>query len=234
MGLVRKSGGYRALKSFQLSTIIYDATYHFCEKNFDKFSRMQDQMLQAARSGRQNIAEGSRASATSTQTELRLTNVARASMEELLLDYEDFLRQRRQQMWYSDSQDAMQVRSIVKNNQSYWSGLNDIQRYELYRNWVENESEFVVANSLICLIHQTNYLLDKQILVLEKKFVEEGGYTEKLAQKRVEHRQKDSTAPQCPKCQNIMVVRTAKSGKQEGKQFWGCVKYPECTGVVNF
>ncbi|MCM8527627.1 MAG: four helix bundle suffix domain-containing protein [Lentisphaeraceae bacterium] len=232
MGIIRKSGGYRALRSFQLSTIIYDSTYYFCEKNFDRFSRMQDQMLQAARSGRQNIAEGSRASATSTQTELRLTNVARASMEELLLDYEDYIRQRRQRIWNPDSKQALTVRNIIRLNEKSWNTFSDIERYDLYKNWVENESEFVVANSLICLIHQTNYLLDKQILVLEKQFIEEGGYTEKLAQKRVEFRQKDSSSPDCPKCQNIMVVRTAKSGKQEGKQFWGCVKYPGCKGVL--
>ena len=95
MGKIRPSGGYRKLASFQASTIIYDATVWFTEKFVDRQSRTVDQMVQAARSGRQNIAEGSRASATSSQTELRLVNVARASLEELLLDYEDFLHHRR-------------------------------------------------------------------------------------------------------------------------------------------
>jgi len=90
---LRPSGGYRKLRSFQVTTVIYDATVSFCARYLDKRSRTVDQMVQAARSGRQNIAEGSRASATSTQTELRLVNVARASLDELLLDYEDFLRQ---------------------------------------------------------------------------------------------------------------------------------------------
>ena len=94
MAKIRPSGGYRDLRSFQIATIIYDATYWFCERFLEPRSRTSDQMVQAARSGRQNIAEGSRASATSSQTELRLVNVARASLEELLLDYEDFLRHR--------------------------------------------------------------------------------------------------------------------------------------------
>ena len=95
MAKIRKSGGYRKLRSFQLTTIIYDATYWFCEKFMPTGTRTVDQMVQAARSGRQNIAEGSRAGAASSQTELRLTNVARSSLEELLLDYEDFIRHRR-------------------------------------------------------------------------------------------------------------------------------------------
>ena len=97
MAKIRPSGGYRDLRSFNIATIVYDATYWFCERFLEPRSRMSDQMVQAARSGRQNIAEGSRASATSSQTELRLINVARSSLEELLLDYEDFLRHRRLQ-----------------------------------------------------------------------------------------------------------------------------------------
>lgn len=109
---MRPSGGYRDLRSFQLATTIYDATYWFCERFLDPHSRMSDQMTQAARSGRQNIAEGSRASATLSQTELRLVNVARASLEELLLDYEDFLRHRRLPQWAAESAEALAVRSV--------------------------------------------------------------------------------------------------------------------------
>ncbi len=107
---LRPSGGYRKLRSFQAATIIYDATVAFCDRFVDKRSRTHDQMVQAARSGRQNIAEGSRASATSSQTELRLVNVARASLDELLLDYEDFLRQRGQRQWAKDDREAREVR----------------------------------------------------------------------------------------------------------------------------
>ena len=116
MAKMRPSGGYRDLRSFQTATVIYDATYWFCERFLEPRSRMSDQMAQAARSGRQNIAEGSRASATSSQTELRLVNVARASLEELLLDYEDFLRQRRLRQWAPDDPEALAVRRIGQHN----------------------------------------------------------------------------------------------------------------------
>ncbi len=114
MAKIRKSGGYRRLASFQTATLIYDATYWFCEKFVNSRSRTVDQMVQAARSGRQNIAEGSRAAATSSQTELRLVNVARASMEELLLDYEDYLRHRKLPLWPADSPEASAVRSVPR------------------------------------------------------------------------------------------------------------------------
>jgi len=114
MGKIRKSGGYRGLAPFQTSTLVYDATYWFCERFIDSRSRTVDQMVQAARSGRQNIAEGSRAAATSSQTELRLVNVARASLEELLLDYEDFLRHRKLELWAPDCAEASAVRSVPR------------------------------------------------------------------------------------------------------------------------
>ena len=112
---IRPSGGYRKLRSFQATTVIYDATVSFCDRFLDKRSRTVDQMVQAARSGRQNIAEGSRASATSSQTELRLVNVARASLDELLLDFEDFLRQRGLRQWDKDDPEARAVRAVGKD-----------------------------------------------------------------------------------------------------------------------
>ena len=114
MAQIRPSGGYRDTCSFQTATIIYDATYWFCEKYLNQRSRTVDQMVQAARSGRQNIAEGSRAAATSSQTELRLINVARSSLEKLLLDYEDFLRHRHLPKWEPDSPEALAVRQVPR------------------------------------------------------------------------------------------------------------------------
>ena len=111
---LRPSGGYRKTASFQAATLIYDSTYWFCEKFLDPRSRTVDQMVQAARSGRQNIAEGSRAAATSSQTELRLVNVARASLEELLLDYEDYLRHRRLPQWDAGGPEASEVRAVPR------------------------------------------------------------------------------------------------------------------------
>ena len=122
---IRPSGGYRRLRSFQAATVVYDATVSFCARFIDKRSRTVDQMVQAARSGRQNIAEGSRASATSTQTELRLINVARASLDELLLDYEDFLRQRGLRQWEKDDPQAREVREVGKLPQTDRSDRSD-------------------------------------------------------------------------------------------------------------
>ncbi len=250
---LRPSGGYRGTCTFQTATIIYDATYWFCEKFLDPRSRTVDQMVQAARSGRQNIAEGSRASATSSQTELRLLNTARASLEELLLDYEDFLRHRHLEQWAPDSPQAMAVRQVpqrVRGSGRHPSDLTDLtdpQRWALYAPWLEHDDPAVRANALICLIHQTNFLLDQQIAALERRFVEEGGYSEQLAAARLAERERRRHAatprsdasppsdriPVCPQCGKPMVLRTAKSGRNAGKPFWGCSAYPDCKGAVN-
>lgn len=239
---LRPSGGYRGLRSFQTATLIYDATYWFCEKFLDSRSRTIDQMVQAARSGRQNIAEGSRAAATTSQTELRLVNVARASLEELLLDFEDFLRHRRLPQWAPDAPEATAVRQVpqqFRTNQSDRSDLTDLtdqQRWALYAPWLEHADPGIRANAVICLIHQTNYLLDQQIAALEQQFVEGGGYSEQLATARLTERsrRKNPAAPipDCPQCGKPMVLRTARSGKNAGSQFWGCSGYPECQGAL--
>ncbi len=247
---LRPSGGYRKTASFQTATLIYDATVWFCEKFLDARSRTVDQMVQAARSGRQNIAEGSRASATSSQTELRLVNVARASLEELLLDYEDYLRHRRLPAWAPDSAEASAVRAVASRKDrtdradpTDLTDLNDQQRWSLYSRWLDHADPAVRANALICLIHQANYLLDRQIAALEAAFISEGGYSEQLATERLKQRKKDQTdpsdrtnrtdlPPKCPQCGALMALRTAKAGKTPGSQFWGCTKYPECKGTA--
>src|SRR5947209_3489339 len=187
---LRPSGGYRQLRSFQVTTIIYDTTVAFCERFMDKRSRTVDQMVQAAHCGRQNIAEGSRASATSSQTELRLVNVARASLDELLLDYEDFLRQRGKRLWTKDDPEAQAVRAIGSRpnppDPSDPSDPSDPPNpvdapAAAYSQWLSSPDPAVVANTIICLIHQANYLLDRQIAALEQQFVREGGYSERLA-----------------------------------------------------
>jgi len=248
MKKLRPSGGYRDTASFQTATLIYDATVWFCEKFLDPRSRTADQMVQAARSGRQNIAEGSRASATSSRTELRLLNVARASLEELLLDYEDFLHHRRVPARAPDSPEAVDVRRVpqeFRNNQPDPANLTDLtddQRAALYSRWLDHADPAKRANALICVIHQANFLLDRQIAALEKAFVEEGGYSEQLATARLAHRKKkdqskppdrsDQKPPTCPQCGALMALRTAKSGKNAGSQFWGCTKYPDCKGTA--
>jgi len=246
---LRPSGGYRKTASFQTATLIYDATYWFCEKFLDPRSRTVDQMVQAARSGRQNIAEGSRASATSSQTELRLVNVARASLEELLLDYEDYLRHRRLPQWLPDGPEASEVRAVPRtfrkdpSDQTDLTDLSDQERWALYSRWLDHADPAIRANATICLIHQANYLLDRQIAALEAAFVEDGGYSEQLATERLRHRKDQSDRsdptnptdlqpPNCPACGSLMALRTAKSGKTPGSQFWGCTKYPDCKGTA--
>src|SRR5258707_6542419 len=129
-------GGSRRLRSFQVTEIIYDGTVVFCDRFVDKRSRTHDQMVQAARSGRQNIAEGSRASATSTQTELRLVNVARASLDELLLDYEDFLRQRTLHQWGKGDRHAQAVREVGRRNRTDRSDQSDQSDTASYEKWL--------------------------------------------------------------------------------------------------
>lgn len=173
--IISPHGGYRDLMSYQGATIIYDLTTDFCNKYIDKYSRTTDQMVQAARSGKQNIAEGSMASGTSKKTELKLVSVARASLEELLADYEDYLRQHCYNQWKKDDPRAAEIRRLAyKSDKSY-------KTYEPYMTSGE-----LAANVLICLIHQTNYLLDRQMQSLEKSFLEEGGFTEKLYKARKE------------------------------------------------
>lgn len=170
-GIIPPHGGYRALKSYQMSEIVYDATVAFCDRFISKRSRTHDQMVQAARSGKQNIAEGSMASGTSKKFELKLVGVARASLEELLLDYQDYLRQHGLPLWTKEDRRSREVRSL-----SY-----SVDRsYTTYRTYVEIQSPEVAANALICLIHQTNYLLDRLLRSLEAAFLNEGGFTERL------------------------------------------------------
>src|SRR5437763_770037 len=194
---LRPSGGYRNLRSYQVATVIYDGTVSFCDRFVDKRSRTHDQMVQAARSGGKNIAEGSRAAATTSQTELRLVNVARSSLEELLLDYEDYLRQHRHRKWEPADREAMEVRAVGwQKDQSDPSDRSDpVAHWKLYSRWLEHDYPAVVANSLLCLIHQANYLLDQQISALERDFVQEGGYSEQLAAARIAERQKQQQAP---------------------------------------
>jgi restriction system protein len=177
--LILPHGGYRELKSYQMAEIVFDATMVFCDRFIDKRSRTNDQMVQAARSGKQNIAEGSMASGTSKKTELKLIGVARASLEELLLDYEDFLRQRELSLWGKEHPQAQEVRALAyKSNRSY----------STYKTYFEKAEPETAANTAISLIHQTNYLLDQQLRALEKGFLEEGGFTERLYRVRSQTR----------------------------------------------
>lgn len=175
--LIPPHGGYRRLRSFRCAQIVYDLTVIFCDRFIDRGSRTRDQMIQAARSGVQNIAEGSMASATSRKMELKLTGVARASLEELLLDYQDFLRQRRHPIWPKDSRQAVAVRSRYRSDRVVPAD------YGLLTADAET-----AANTLICLVNQAGYLLGRQLQHLEQTFLREGGFTERLYRKRQDNR----------------------------------------------
>jgi len=186
-GFIPPHGGYKTLLSYQKAEIVYDATVYFCNRFIDQRSRTHDQMIQAARSGKQNIIEGSMASATSKSTEIRLTNVARASLEELLTDYRDFLRARGLAEWPKDYPSVQHLRK-----------LNRIPNatYETFRSGIEHDDPAVSANVIIGLIRVASYLLDRQIRQFEEAFIKEGGMRERMMQARLEERGKQEAKGQ--------------------------------------
>jgi len=177
--IIPPRGDYQTLLSFQKAEVVYDITFRFAHKYLGRGDRTVDQMVQSARSCKQNILEGSKAGTTSKETEIKLTNVGRASLEELLADYRDYLRVRDLRIWDKDSKEALFVRDM---------GRKTPQTFELYREFVESRSAEVIANIAICLIHQTNYLLDQQLKTLEKEFIEQGGLRERMTRARLNYR----------------------------------------------
>ncbi len=203
-GFIPSHGGYKDLLSFQKAEIVYDATVRFCADYLNKYDRTVDQMVQAARSGKQNIVEGSMASGTSKEMEIKLTNVARASLEELLTDYRDFLRTRGFQEWDKNSKEALFVRRLSAGKVVVRGGdgthgtkvthggeaRGEPVTFDTFRPFFETRPPEVLANMVICLIHQTNYLLDQQIKRLEKDFIEQGGLRERMTRARLTERNK--------------------------------------------
>lgn len=196
--LIPKHGGYRKLKTFQLAQLVYDVTVRFCDRYIDKHSRTHDQMVQAARSGVQNIAEGSQVSGTSKKMEMKLTNVARASLEELRLDYEDFLRQRNLELWAPEDQRrrklvdrrcktadevALWVKEIHGQHGLYGQPVSSIKSTKV--DYSEN-----AANATLVLIGVAVSLLDRQLAAQAATFEKEGGFTERLYQHRKNNRKR--------------------------------------------
>jgi len=180
-GFIPPHGGYKNLLSYQKAEIIFDATVHFCNRFIDRRSRTHDQMVQAARSGKQNIIEGSMASGTSKESELKLINVARASLEELLADYRDFLRLRGFQEWTKDHPYTNRLRE-----------LNRIRgaTYATFRKGIEHADPAISANVIIGLIRVASHLLHKQLRQLEQAFLQEGGMRERMTRARLNERAK--------------------------------------------
>lgn len=180
-GFLPPHGNYSELRSFQKAEALYDITFRFTKKYLSKGDRTVDQMVQAARSGKQNIVEASKAALTSKEGEIKLTNVARASFEELLQDYLDFLRVRDLRLWDKDSKEARYARKM---------GEGTRVSYETYREVCETRPAETVSNLAICLVHQTNFLLDQQIRRMERDFLKEGGLRERMTRARKEHRKR--------------------------------------------
>ena len=175
-------GHYRNLRVYQVSEMIYDITFYFCQKYLQKGDRTVDQMVQAARSGKQNIAEGNQAAATSSETEIKLTNVAKASLEELLDDYEDYLRVRGLQQWGQLHPRYEAMREYARSNQIKKDYASQIQKM--------NDEE--IANLCITLIHQAMYMLHKLLETMQDRFVTEGGIKERMLHARLNYRNSQS------------------------------------------
>ena len=194
--LILPHGGFRKLRGFAVALAAYDGTVIFCDRFVDKRSRTHDQMVQAARSGVQNIAEGSLASGTSKKTELKLTNVARASLGELIRDYEDYLRQNGLSIWDKDSRRVRAMRARLAGKLKPDSDRSDrSDRSEFFDEpllsalcALRSTGPEICANILLCLAHQASYLLRRQIERLEQDFMDKGGFTERLYQYRKDHR----------------------------------------------
>lgn len=181
-GFIPPHGGYADLLSFQKARIVYDGTVNFCNRFIDLRSRTHDQMVQAARSGKQNILEGSQASGTSKETEIKLTNVARASLDELLEDYRDFLRVRGVEEWSRDHSHTQRLRELNREKDA---------DYETFKKGIEHPDPDIAANVMIGLIKLTNYLLDQQIHRLEQDFLDEGGLRERMTRARINAREQE-------------------------------------------
>lgn len=204
--LIPKHGGYRKLKSFQIAQLVYDVTARFCERYIERRSRTNDQMVQAARSGVQNIAEGSQASGTSKKMELKLTNVARASLEELRLDYEDFLRQRDLPLWLRDDPrraELIRRRPGTADSVVEWARDVRLAGTEAGRGGQRGQGKStpstsstpstypeIAANGALALIAVATALLDRQIAAQATAFEKEGGFTERLYRVRSASRQR--------------------------------------------
>jgi four helix bundle suffix protein len=175
-GFIPEHGGYKKLISYQRSEIIFDATIYFTQRFLSKKDRTVDQMVQAARSGKQNIAEASMASGTSKETEIKLTNVARSSQEELLIDYRDFMRNHGIEEWKASHPYAQRMSELIRNHPA---------NYETFQKGIEHENPEICVNVIVGLIKVTQFLLTRQIKSLEKDFVENGGLRERMTRTRL-------------------------------------------------
>lgn len=246
--LFTKAGGYRKLHGFTLATVIHLETIRFCKRFIsyrdDPLGKTVGQMVGAARSGRQNIIEGSERAATSRETEIKLLDVARASLAELLGDFEMFLADLNEIPWSVHAEHHRRLCGVRLPEFAYTDDtMHDYWRFfhqarGLYAFCLDAEDPAVVANALIVLIQRCMAMLDKQIARLGADFLEEGGFKERMHACRTETRDErsapESDAPECPQCASPMRKRFPRNGSENSEPFWGCSKYPACRGTRPF
>jgi len=229
------SGGYRKLHSFHFATIVHLGTISFCKRYLpwkeDPLGKQLGQMIGASRSGKQNIVEASERAKTSAETEIKLTDVAKASLSELQGDLEDYLVQKGCIPWSIHERDRQAVMAIMLGEfeytedllHDYWVFL--LKEKRKFDPWLEQGDDIAAANALILLIQRATGLLGRQLTRLEDDFVASGGFREKMTSARLEARAEPDT-PACPDCGAAMSHRRSAKGP-----FWGCSKYPQCRGV---
>ncbi len=223
-------GGYRKLRSYKVAEAVYDATVVFCRRFLAHDRRQTDQMVQAARSGVRNISEASGAAATSRKTEMKLTNVARASLsDELIGDNVSFLIQNGLRVWPKESREARAMRTRLTQDHApalppAASGVVRLRGLSGLSEFVKHAQPEYAANAMLCAVNQAAYLLRRQLESQGRDFLQKGGFTESLHAARTQAR----NAPSCPTCGAPMIRRTAKTGPKAGQSFWGCSAYPNC------
>jgi four helix bundle suffix protein len=236
-----RAAGHRFLDSWVIASIIELATRRFCERFLDRrrdpTGRQYDQMTQAARSGRANIVEGAGRTDTSKESEMKLTDVARASLRELEGDFECWLMETGQAPWHRHSDEAKRIYNIWLDRPLYGadyvhdSCVHILEQQKKFATWLDSGDSTIVANCLLILIRRTIKMLSGQLETQVETFEEKGGFREHLTELRVEARAKKENAPDCPLCGKPMKKRKATTGKYAGTEFWGCTGYPECNGT---
>jgi four helix bundle suffix protein len=235
------TGGYFWLDSWILANIVQLGTQKFCamflDRKNDPCGRQYDQMTQAARSGCANNAEGSARRATSRETEMKLTDVARSSLAELSGDYLNWLLQQAKVPWGKDAPEAREVYAVRLDKPAYGDDVvhdacaHILAQKKKFAKWLDSGNDEAMANVLLILIARVINMLNHQMETQGKTFEKEGGFREKLTGLRAEARAQQQGAPMCPECEKPMTRRRARSGKNAGKEFWGCTGFPECKGV---
>lgn len=242
---IKFSQSYFWLDSWVMANIIQLATQSFCERfvdySIDPCRRLYDQMVMAARCGVANIAEGTARYSTSIETEMRLLDVARASIDELQGDFFNFLMRKKADVWPIGNPDREKLWQIKLDKPNYTNSLlhdaalHIISQKSKFDPWVENKESRIVANSLLILSVRVNKMIQSQMQKVLEGFKTQGGFTENMTSTRMEAIKRQTAipeSPKCPVCGGFMIRRMQKKGKQQGREFWGCSDYPKCTGLL--